>query len=88
MTKTILLAGATGKTGRLLARNLLDRGHSVTALVREGSDTSVLPDEVTLQTADLTDLPADTCTGADVAHVLADAVSGKYDGKALDMQSA
>jgi uncharacterized protein YbjT (DUF2867 family) len=66
MTKTILLAGATGKTGRLVAQDLVTRGHAVTALVREGSDTSVLPDGVTLQTGDLTDLPPETCKGADV----------------------
>lgn len=66
MTKTILLAGATGKTGRLLAQDLVDQGHSVTALVRDSSDTSVLPEAVTLKQADLTDLPPDTCKGADV----------------------
>ncbi len=66
MTQTILLAGATGKTGRLLAQDLVDQGHSVTALVRDSSDTSVLPEAVTLKQADLTDLPPDTCKGADV----------------------
>ncbi len=66
MTKQIFLAGATGKTGRLLARELTSQGHAVTALVRDSSDTSVLPDSVALKQADLTDLAAGTCEGADV----------------------
>lgn len=33
----LLIAGATGRTGRILKRLALARGHSVTALVREGS---------------------------------------------------
>ncbi|SFR10170.1 SDR family oxidoreductase [Poseidonocella sedimentorum] len=66
MTKTILIAGATGKTGRILARTLVDQGHSVTALVRDGSDTSVLPEETHLRQADLTDLKPGACDGAEV----------------------
>lgn len=66
MTKQIFLAGATGKTGRLLARELTSQGHAVTALVRDSSDTSVLPDSVVLKQADLTDLAVGTCEGADV----------------------
>lgn len=66
MTKSILIAGATGKTGRILTRNLLDQGHAVTALVRETSDTSVLPDATDLRKGDLTDLKPGVCDGADV----------------------
>lgn len=66
MTKQIFLAGATGKTGRLLARELTSQGHAITAIVRDSSDTSVLPDSVVLKQADLTDLAAGTCEGADV----------------------
>ncbi|MEQ5871883.1 SDR family oxidoreductase [Sagittula sp. NFXS13] len=66
MTKTILIAGATGKTGRILTQNLLDQGHNVTALVRDGSDTSVLPEATTLRNGDLTDLQPGVCDGADV----------------------
>ena len=66
MTKSILIAGATGKTGQILTRNLLDQGHSVTALVRESSDTSVLPEATNLRNGDLTDLQAGVCEGADV----------------------
>ena len=35
MTKTILIAGATGKTGQILTRDLQNQGHTVVALVRE-----------------------------------------------------
>ncbi|WP_085838103.1 SDR family oxidoreductase [Aquimixticola soesokkakensis] len=63
----ILIAGATGATGRILAQDLLDHGHSVTALVRESSDTSSLPAGVRLRSGDLTDLQPGACDGMDVA---------------------
>ncbi|MBB3995988.1 uncharacterized protein YbjT (DUF2867 family) [Sulfitobacter undariae] len=66
MTKSILIAGATGKTGRLLTQEIVDQGHKVTALVRESSDTSQLPDATTLRHADLTDLQPGVCNGADI----------------------
>ena len=66
MTKTILIAGATGKTGAILTRDLLDKGHRVIALVRDSSDTSDLPERVDLRNADLTDLQPGVCDGADV----------------------
>jgi uncharacterized protein YbjT (DUF2867 family) len=56
MSMSILVAGATGKTGRLVVQELLDQGHKPFALVREGSDTSVLPHGFTLRQGDLTDL--------------------------------
>ncbi|WDR00895.1 NAD(P)H-binding protein [Devosia sp. J2-20] len=43
MSMNILVAGATGKTGRQLVQALIDQGHQPTALVRESSDTSALP---------------------------------------------
>ena len=66
MTQSILVAGATGKTGQILVRDLSDMGHSVIALVRDSSDTSALPDSTTLRKGDLTDLPDDVCKDADV----------------------
>ena len=66
MPMPILIAGATGKTGFLLTQDLLDQGHTVTALVRESSDTSALPEGVDLRHGDLTDLRPGACDGADV----------------------
>lgn len=57
----VLVAGATGKTGQYLVRELLSRGQTPVALVREGSDTSTLPSDVVLRRGDLTDLPGDVC---------------------------
>lgn len=42
-SRTILVAGSTGKTGLHLVQELVDLGHKPTALVRESSDTSALP---------------------------------------------
>ncbi|WP_386679053.1 SDR family oxidoreductase [Loktanella sp. R86503] len=66
MTLNILIAGATGKTGVLLTQDLLDHGHSVTALVRGSSDTSELPERTALRSGDLTDLQDGVCEGMDV----------------------
>ncbi|GGA05365.1 NAD dependent epimerase/dehydratase [Blastomonas marina] len=62
----ILIAGATGNTGARLVRKLKDGGHTPIAMHRASSDTSVLPDDVSLREADLTDLPDDVCADADV----------------------
>ncbi|WOI53015.1 SDR family oxidoreductase [Parvularcula sp. LCG005] len=53
----ILVAGATGQTGRLLTHQLADSGHTPVALVRESSDVSVLPAGCETRTGDLQDLP-------------------------------
>ncbi len=62
----ILIAGATGNTGARLTRKLKDGGHNPIAMHRESSDTSVLPNDVTLRQADLTNLSDDVCDGVDV----------------------
>ena len=66
MTMNILVAGATGKTGRQVLQALIDQGHKPTALVRDSSDTSDLPHDVDLRNGDLTDLPSDVCDKMDV----------------------
>ncbi|GGD02831.1 SDR family oxidoreductase [Halopseudomonas salina] len=63
MSMTILVAGATGKTGHQVVQNLVDQGHKPTALVREGSDTSALPKGVDVRRGDLTDLKSGVCEG-------------------------
>lgn len=65
MSMTILVAGATGKTGLHLVQELVDQGHKPTALVRESSDTSTLPQGVDLRRGDLTDLHDGVCDGMD-----------------------
>lgn len=61
----ILVAGATGKTGLRLVKELASRGHDPVALVREGSDTSGLPEGTEQRLGDLTDLQDDVCAGCD-----------------------
>jgi uncharacterized protein YbjT (DUF2867 family) len=63
MTMTILVAGATGKTGLHLVKELVEQGHKPTALVRESSDTSALPQGVELRHGDLADLQEGVCDG-------------------------
>ncbi len=65
MTIKVLVAGATGKTGRLLVSELQDRGAIPIALVRKGSDTSVLPEGTEQRTGDLTRLHSGVCDGVD-----------------------
>jgi len=62
----VLVAGATGKTGLRLIKELKSRGRNPIALVRESSDTSGLPSDVTQRQGDLTDLPEDVCAGCEV----------------------
>lgn len=61
----ILIAGATGLTGRHLTRKIQQSGRTPVALVRESSDLSVLPEGVETRTADLGDLPDDVAEGMD-----------------------
>lgn len=65
MSMNILVAGATGKTGLQLVQDLVDQGHNPTALVRDSSDTSGLPQAVNLRKGDLTDLESGVCDGMD-----------------------
>jgi len=60
-SKSVLLFGATGTIGRATARALVDAGHVVTCVVRQGADVKTLPDTVKIWHADVravTSLPA------------------------------
>ncbi|XKF15750.1 SDR family oxidoreductase [Halomonas sp. BLK-85] len=65
MSMNILVTGATGKTGLHLVQCLIDQGHKPTALVRESSDTSALPQGEDLRCGDLADLQAGVCDDMD-----------------------
>lgn len=62
----ILVAGATGKTGLHLVKELKIRGHDPVALVRESSDTSALPGDVELRQGNLAHLNDNVCESCDV----------------------
>lgn len=76
MTLNILVAGSTGTTGSQLVAEIENRGHTPVALLRETSDTSVLPAGVQTRVADLTDLQDDVCAGADVVVFAAGSGAG------------
>jgi uncharacterized protein YbjT (DUF2867 family) len=84
MSMNILVAGATGKTGLQVVRNLVDQGHAVTALVRGGSDTGALPNGVKLRHGDLTDLQPGVCEGVDA--VIFAAGSGSSTGPEMTLK--
>lgn len=65
MSMNILVAGATGKTGLHLVQELIDLGQKPTALVRDSSDTSALPEGIDLRKGDLTNLQDGLCDGMD-----------------------
>tara|TARA_R110000803_G_scaffold197939_2_gene261621 strand:- start:5377 stop:6015 length:639 start_codon:yes stop_codon:yes gene_type:complete len=74
----ILVAGATGNTGARLVKALAEAGHAPVAMVRESSDTSVLPAGCETRMADLADLPAGVAS--DVDTVIFAAGSGGHTG--------
>tara|TARA_R110000851_G_scaffold151763_1_gene293195 strand:- start:93 stop:734 length:642 start_codon:yes stop_codon:yes gene_type:complete len=74
----ILVAGATGNTGARLVKNLIEAGHTPVAMVRESSDTGVLPAGCETRKADLTDLRSDVAR--DVDAVVFAAGSGGHTG--------
>ncbi len=51
----VLVTGATGFIGPVLAAHLVSEGYELTALVRKTSDTSVLPDDIKLVKGDMLD---------------------------------
>jgi len=72
----ILVAGATGKTGLKVVRELQSLGHTPIALVRESSDTDTLPPGVELRRGDLAKLPEGVCEGCDAVIFAAGSGSG------------
>lgn len=62
----VLIVGATGRTGRLLTRGALERGHDVTALVRDPLKLGDLAGRVHVVTGDVLD-----------GGVVSDAVHGR-----------
>ena len=75
----ILIAGATGLTGRALTRKIQQSGRTPVALVREGSDLGVLPEGVETRTADLTNLPDDVAQDMDAVIFAAGSGGGTSD---------
>lgn len=69
--RTVLVTGATGRTGRHVVTGLLARGVGVRALVRQQSRAD-LPDEVRITRGFLenTDAVSEAARGADAAFLL------------------
>ena len=84
MSMNILVAGATGGTGQILAQKILEAGHVPIALVRDGSDTSDLPAGTKERQGDLSDLPSDICNQINV--VIFAAGSGGQTGQEMTDQ--
>ena len=73
----VVVAGATGRTGRLIVEELLNRGYQVRAMVRSASQTSSLQREgVELVEGDLTS-PESLKKIMDGAHFLISAIGSK-----------
>ncbi|MGB3472632.1 MAG: SDR family oxidoreductase [Erythrobacter sp.] len=75
----ILVAGATGKTGVRLVKELCERGHDPIALVRSSSDTSELPENIETRLGDLTDLDDGVTEGCEVVIFAAGSGGGTSD---------
>ncbi len=67
----VLVVGATGRTGRLLARGALERGHAVTALVRAPEKLGDLAGSIRVVAGDVLDggLVSDAVDGQDAVLV-------------------
>jgi len=61
----ILIAGATGLTGRHLTRKIQQSGRTPVALVRKSSDLGALPSGTETRTANLASLPDNVAEGMD-----------------------
>lgn len=82
----IALFGASGRTGRPLVREMLDRGWHVTALVRTPSKLSITDENLDIKQGDVMDLKdvAKTVEGADAVV----SVIGHGKGTPSDLQES
>ena len=78
-TMNVLVVGATGRTGRLLARGALERGHAVTALVRAPEKLGDLAGRVRVVAGDVLDggIVSDAVDGQDAVLVALSAAHRK-----------
>jgi putative NADH-flavin reductase len=76
----VLIVGATGRTGRLLARGALERGHVVTALVRAPEKLGDLTGRVRVVAGDVLDggVVSDAVDGQDAVLVALSAAHRKH----------
>ncbi len=83
----IALFGATGNVGQRLLQESLERGHDVTAIVRDPARLTVSNDHLAVVTGDATDEPSiiETVRGHDA--VIA-SISGRRDGNAEHIPGA
>ena len=75
----VLVVGATGRTGRLLTRGALERGHQVTALVRDPEKLGDLAGRVRVVAGDVLDggVVSDAVDGQEAVLVALGAARGK-----------
>jgi uncharacterized protein YbjT (DUF2867 family) len=78
--ETVLVAGATGGTGRALVRNLLDQGFAVTAFVRDESKARVvLGDDIGYVVGDVRQIDTIRSAMQDVDYVISAIGSSRSD---------
>ena len=78
--RLVLVAGATGGTGRALVRNLQTQGYDVRALVRdEGKARVVLGDDISYVTGDVRDITTLKPAMQGVTYVISSIGSGRSD---------
>jgi putative NADH-flavin reductase len=75
----VLIVGATGRTGRLLLKGALERGHSVTALARSPKDLDDVAERTRIVAGDVLDggVVSDAVDGQDAVLVALSAAHNK-----------
>jgi len=78
----VLVAGATGRTGRLIVNKLLDQGHTVRVFVRnEEKAKKLFSDAVEIAVGDVKDIASITAAMQDVRWVISAIGAGGSKGK-------